>query len=423
MRHDTPVSISARLAGWCPRTTQTVLDPSCGMGTLVLSLLKRCPALDLVVCVDIDPSAVHETEKTLRPLLGEALQTLQGDFLELETRDFIDIPEGGFDCVIMNPPFLARRRVELSSAVYDGTGRRFPIEAAFLIRAISFLREGGTLLAIVPGSILVNTGGAEIREYLQRTGAVVAVHELAPNSFPGVDGRVFLLVFHKGARQCTLTIYNHDLQNPEFKELTSEDSAQATRFDYSFFHSREMHRRARSKDFLNWCELGSIAIVSRGRCATPKGKSIAIHSSDFRDGFWWSDRVPAPLVNGDCVSSGDLLVTRVGRTALQSFGVVVGPPAHITDCVVRIRPINSESRDVILFALRSLMRSAVMRDILLRGTGARYFTIRDLKSLAIPIGLGTALQEVFVSYCSALVRQDFSRMMACERIASEFLMG
>ncbi|MCX4609435.1 methyltransferase [Streptomyces mirabilis] len=103
------------------RVGHTVLEPSAGTG----SLAKRAAEeMGIVDCVEIDPRRAHVLRE-----LGIARQVIQGDFLDLDPLA-IDEP---YDRILMNPPF--------GNAI------------AHVMHALGFLKDGGTLVAVMPESI------------------------------------------------------------------------------------------------------------------------------------------------------------------------------------------------------------------------------------------------------------------------------
>ncbi|MGW6391182.1 class I SAM-dependent methyltransferase [Streptomyces sp. NPDC055103] len=103
------------------RVGHTVLEPSAGTGALAQRVADQ---MGIVDCVEIDPRRAHVLRE-----LGVARQVVQGDFLDLDPAG-IDEP---YDRILMNPPFS------------DAIGH--------VMHALSFLRDGGTLIAIMPESI------------------------------------------------------------------------------------------------------------------------------------------------------------------------------------------------------------------------------------------------------------------------------
>lgn len=147
MRHETPDSVACVLLRHLPRAVRSVLDPAVGTGSLLAPLVSRCQPLKRVVCVDTDASALVALRTRFATAFGPALQTVEQDFLHwAENRR--DRRDSRFDCVVMNPPFAARRNQWVDWAVPDSDGadrsvRRMPIEAAFTLAAVQMLRQGG----------------------------------------------------------------------------------------------------------------------------------------------------------------------------------------------------------------------------------------------------------------------------------------
>jgi hypothetical protein len=100
------------------RVGHTVLEPSAGTGALAKRAAEQ---MGIVDCVEIDPRRAHVLRQ-----LGVARQVIEGDFLDLDPLA-IDEP---YDRVLMNPPF--------GNAI------------AHVMHALGFLRDGGTLIAVMP---------------------------------------------------------------------------------------------------------------------------------------------------------------------------------------------------------------------------------------------------------------------------------
>ncbi|MER7740009.1 class I SAM-dependent methyltransferase [Streptomyces sp. NPDC096538] len=103
------------------RVGHTVLEPSAGTGAIAE---KAAAELGIVDCVEIDARRAH----VLRGL-GFARQVIEGDFLGLDPLA-IDEP---YDRILMNPPF--EKAIE------------------HVTHALGFMKDGGTLVAVLPESV------------------------------------------------------------------------------------------------------------------------------------------------------------------------------------------------------------------------------------------------------------------------------
>ncbi|WP_327345943.1 class I SAM-dependent methyltransferase [Streptomyces europaeiscabiei] len=100
------------------RVGHTVLEPSAGVGSIVK---RAAEEMGIVDCVEIDARRAHALRE-----LGAARSVIHGDFLDLDPLA-IDEP---YDRVVMNPPF--------NNAIRH------------VMHALGFLRDGGTLVAVLP---------------------------------------------------------------------------------------------------------------------------------------------------------------------------------------------------------------------------------------------------------------------------------
>jgi hypothetical protein len=305
----------------------------------------------------------------------------------------------------MNPPFAATKAsLHALARPGDGVGssvRYMPLEAAFLCRAIDLLEQHGRLLAIVPCSVVMSDNLQWLRDEMLSNGAIRFVHELPPRCFPGVESRMYLMVFDKGVRQRQITLLNHDLHEPERLELALADS-RVTRLDFGFVSASAVLSRLQTFQWLHWTPLRDVAHVLRGDIASPRGPRCVLHSTDFHDGFWRaSDRHDASVVgsNDRRVRRGDILMSRVGRNACRSTGRGIGINGiSCSDCVVIVRPKSVKLGREILFALRVVLSLDWAKPLVERGTGARYISQNSLLDLSIPMGVWNKYPRQFQAF-------------------------
>ena len=138
-----------------------MLEPSAGNGAIAHPLAR---AGALVYCV--------EYNCTLAEILRKAgLKVQCADFLALTLADFqcAAVLGGGFDRVLMNPPFERGA------------------DALHVMHAYGFLREGGRLVAIMgEGSFFrMDRAAIDFRRWLDSVGGTS--EQLPPNTFNGAD--------------------------------------------------------------------------------------------------------------------------------------------------------------------------------------------------------------------------------------------
>jgi hypothetical protein len=150
-----------------------------------------------ILAIDIapKPGAVDDAAQTVREV----------DFLEwaAEHRAFVDH-------VVMNPPYTALSRVQgkLLDRALDvrlSNGRQLPFKAnywaAFLLTAIECVREGGSLVAVLPAAWDFAKYAAHVRESVASAFGEVIVVRCASPLFPKVqEGVVIVAAFNRGAQ-------------------------------------------------------------------------------------------------------------------------------------------------------------------------------------------------------------------------------
>lgn len=112
------------------REGHEVLEPSAGGGALVDAVLAACPGA-LVWTYEVD-------EVAFRRLGARGIRCERRDFLEVKPLSTFS-GSGGFDRVVMNPPFTGGQDVE------------------HVTHALRFLRSGGILVALVSPSAIEGT--------------------------------------------------------------------------------------------------------------------------------------------------------------------------------------------------------------------------------------------------------------------------
>lgn len=415
MRYDTPDDVASELAKYAPRAAKTVLDPAAGGGALIVPILNRLMSHDAkIICVDSDKAALSELRARVRADRAE-IKCVHRDFFEWSAEARTNTK---LDCIIMNPPFGARRQqlrtVEVGDELGSSDGlRHAPVEAAFLLRAIRLLRVGGKLLAILPSSVVMSAGLQWMRDCLFRSGAVRYVHELPPRTFSKVESRMYLFVFEKGAKQRKVVLFNHDLKDPERISVQLAKNGSLDRLDFGYQRAIHMLSQLAETRNLKCQRLSQIASVLRGKIESPRGPASCVHTTDFRSGFWRRNHrhVASKLGKRERrIRRGDILAKRVGRGCHLSFGRPIGIVGlACSDCVLIVRPLSARSTTRLLFAIRCVLAMSWAKPLLERGTGASYITEDSLRKLILPVGVSERYPRYFAQFAQAIERKASRR--------------
>lgn len=175
------------------------LDPCVGDGAFVAQMASHGVRAAQICAIDIapGPGAVDNLARTVREM----------DFL-----DWAATHRASVDHVVMNPPYAALSRIQgrLLDRALDvrmSDGQRLPFKAnywaAFLLTAIDCLREGGSLVAVLPAAWDFAKYARRVRENVERAFGEVVVVRCASPLFPKVrEGVVVVVALNRGARSC-----------------------------------------------------------------------------------------------------------------------------------------------------------------------------------------------------------------------------
>ncbi|MEZ7197713.1 HsdM family class I SAM-dependent methyltransferase [Pseudodesulfovibrio karagichevae] len=174
----TPEGLIAVLTDWAIRSeTDIVLEPSfggCGFigesKTRLEKLGCNQPEKQIYGC-DIDVNAFSYLDDILPGRNGNFLTT---DFLATNEKSFRDRQ---FNVVLGNPPYVSHhnttsRQKEVARKTCKDLGlnisKRASLWAYFVVHSIYFLKSGGRLAFVLPGSFLQAEYAAEVRAFIQK---------------------------------------------------------------------------------------------------------------------------------------------------------------------------------------------------------------------------------------------------------------
>lgn len=171
-RHYTPPALARFLARrallHAPRAGELrVLDPACGDGELLLAVHREA-APDVTVRLtgyDLDRRAVGETAERAAAE-GVEIDCRAGDFLAASAH----IPDGSFDLVISNPPYVRTQQLGGSTAQLlskqFGLRGRIDLTHPFVAIAPRLLAADGVLGLLCANRFLTTRAGANLRRIL-----------------------------------------------------------------------------------------------------------------------------------------------------------------------------------------------------------------------------------------------------------------
>ena len=165
----TPRTVAAAMACLLPvRANSVIMDPACGGGTFLTEALR---AWDGVPCRlvgnDVDRMLVGLTEIIL------AISARSHHAFDLQCANLFDCGDefqgywGAVDCILANPPFsLALEKVGIRSKLFELGYRNS--DAVFLDVCCQLLAPGGSLVCLLPHSIIVNSEYQPLRTAVEK---------------------------------------------------------------------------------------------------------------------------------------------------------------------------------------------------------------------------------------------------------------
>lgn len=209
----TPQEISqvlARIASWDNENIDSVYDPACGSGSLLLKFNKTVgknnPSLKYYG-QEINPTTYNLCR------INMFLHNVNYNNFDIQFGDTLLNPRHlgmEFDAIVSNPPYSLRwigkeSPILINDERYSPAGVLAPSKAAdfaFIMHMLYHLKETGTCVIVESLGVLFRSNvEKQIREYLLKGNYVDTVIQLPENLFFGVGIPTCIIVLRKGKRR------------------------------------------------------------------------------------------------------------------------------------------------------------------------------------------------------------------------------
>lgn len=246
----TPAPIAKFLAQWAIRSPQdTVLEPSCGDGSLLLAaanaLLRQgaTPGVvaELLYGIEIIPEEVSKAVQQLTSLgisdtcvhIGDFFSKCQEHLFDDTFFDIVLKEQQQFDVVIGNPPFIRYQNFpEESRKIAFRLMQRAGLHPnrltnawlPFLVVSSLLLKEGGRLAMVIPAELFQVNYAAEVRKFLSDFFNQLTIITFEQLVFEGIQQEVVLLLGEHKASE------NEGIRFLELGNIT--DLCSLSSFDY-----------------------------------------------------------------------------------------------------------------------------------------------------------------------------------------------
>lgn len=241
--YSTPAPIARLLAEWAVQEPAAeVLEPGAGDGALVAEIVARLGEGGRLTAVELNGGEAAR----LRERGGARTRVVEGDLFAWFAADR---PEGRFDAVVGNPPFVRyhhfpEEQRQAAFALMREVGlhptRLTNAWLPFVVVATRALREGGRLALVLPAELLQVGYAAELREYLARAYRSLTIVTFRRLLFAGLQQETLLLLGVRG-EQGSARITLVDLAGQA--DLTPCCVASAAGLEVELDHAREKWTR------------------------------------------------------------------------------------------------------------------------------------------------------------------------------------
>jgi type I restriction-modification system DNA methylase subunit len=114
------------------------------------------------------------------------------------------ICDGGFDCVIGNPPYIFITGMDKTQKEYFGGkyltwSYRFDVYGLFIERGLDLLKASGKLGFITPHTLLNNDSFTKLRNHLLKNTSLETLLDIGPGVFQGAKNETMVLLLSKAA--------------------------------------------------------------------------------------------------------------------------------------------------------------------------------------------------------------------------------
>lgn len=209
-------------------------------------------------------------------------ETIAGDKAFKWEAEFQEvIADGGFDCIIGNPPYVyAREKVSDDDKNYyykNYVSSEYQVNTfvLFIEKSIQLLVNGGYFGLIIPNTLLQLSSMSKLRKYIFDTCSIKKIINLVGYSFDGVGVETVILICQKSGKTDNVKSLNvhseEDLIKKEYKNINACDWSDNRNYEFNVFLS-EQEKLLLEKIWNNSETLETNYIVKAGLVAYEKGK-------------------------------------------------------------------------------------------------------------------------------------------------------
>jgi tRNA1(Val) A37 N6-methylase TrmN6 len=316
----------------------SVADFCVGEGELLKAASKKWPNAELFgtdISIEIIKKLNHEHPNWTIEYC---------DLISEESREQCDVLNNRFDIILLNPPFTCKGAT-ISTVNFEDNIFKMSTAMSFLIASIPYLRENGSIYAILPQSVAYSEKDAKIWQYLSEYYGLQILEERHNKDFHKCTPNTILIsLTTKGEKKATCT-QKRDKPQP------------------NLVHPSRILR-------------GQISMYQKENYISEEGIIPLVHTTNMKNnaisGIEYHLLSETSIVHGPA-----LLLPRVGNYGINKIVIIdEKKKCSISDCVIAFEFHNLKGcRE--LFDYISKNWDSFLE--IYKGTGAKYTTLKRIR--------------------------------------------
>jgi len=253
-----------------PLEKMSILEPSCGDGVFIESLLNSGFKKNNITAVEIEKEKIDKLKKKYSS--NKKIKLINKDFF-----DFYLNNKKKFDLIIGNPPYIRYQyldelqRAQMSKILKDSgmkPNKLINAWVGFVVACSNILSQNGTLAFVVPAELLQVVYAKELRKFLSNKFSEINIVTFKKLIFQDIEQEIVLLICKKsninGIRIIQMNdifdFKNCDVSEFEFQNIDN-DTEKWTKY---FINSEQTILIDSIKDNDNFQKLSNVAIINVG---------------------------------------------------------------------------------------------------------------------------------------------------------------
>ena len=228
----TPVEISDFLTNWALETEgKSVLEPSCGDGVFITSLLKnkKNKKINEIFAIEYNKKEAKKVSHiiTVHPDFKKICNVVNGDFFKFFNEK---LKHKKFDIILGNPPYIRSQyfehdQMDEALKIMELAGikpnKLINVWAPFLIAGMLSMNNGGRLGMVIPAEMMHVNYSGDVRLFLSKFPAKITIITFNELVFPDVQQEIILVLIEKDKNQndSQNKVFNHKINIIQIKNM------------------------------------------------------------------------------------------------------------------------------------------------------------------------------------------------------------